>query len=147
MYHQPRPRRAAAAWAGPGVKGRWGAVAVAQSGLEGKAPVSAPALYGSSNSAAGRAMDLAGGIDEVNGYAHGLGLADTTAYEWLFDRDRRSVSYPGPMRGLNLTTTDDLAGFWAMVGYGWALGLGERAALLQWTVGPKGPGGGRPPLA
>ena len=124
------------------VKALWVAAALAHSGVEATEPVSVPALYGSSNSAAGRAMDLAGGIDEVNGYAHGLGLADTTAYEWEFDRDRRSVSYPGPMRGLNLTTTDDLAGFWAMVGYGWALGLEERAALLQWTVGPKASGEG-----
>jgi hypothetical protein len=88
-------------------------------------------------------MDIAGGINAVNDYAHNLGLADTTAYEWLFGgRNRRAVGFPGPLRGLNLTTTDDLAGFWAAMGYGFALGPAERAALLEWTRGPKSSGEG-----
>ena len=124
------------------VKALWVAAALDHAGVEAAAPIAAASLYGSSNDAAGRAMDIAGGIDAVNEYAHNLGLAETTAYEWLFGRQRRSVDFPGPVRGLNLTTTDDLAGFWAAVGYGLALGPEEGAALLEWTRGPKDSGEG-----
>ena len=124
------------------VKAIWVAAALDHAGVEAAAPIAAASLYGSSNDAAGRAMDIAGGIDAVNEYAHNLGLAETTAYEWLFGRQRRSVDFPGPVRGLNLTTTDDLAGFWAAVGYGFALGPEEGAALLEWTRGPKDSGEG-----
>jgi len=124
------------------VKALWVAAALDHAGVEAAAPIAAASLYGSSNDAAGRAMDIAGGIDAVNAYAHNLGLAETTAYEWLFGRQRRSVDFPGPVRGLNLTTTDDLAGFWAAIGYGFALGPEEGAALLEWTRGPKDSGEG-----
>lgn len=122
------------------VKAIWVAAALDHAGIEATQPIASASLYNSSNDAAGRAMDIAGGIDAVNDYAHHLGLVDTTAYEWLFGRDRRSVGFPGPVRGLNLTTTDDLAGFWAAVGYGFALGPEEREALLEWTRGLKSSG-------
>jgi hypothetical protein len=50
---------------------------------------------------------------------------------------RRSEGFPGPLRGNNLTTTEDLAGFWAAVAYGYALDPAEATALRQWSMGAK----------
>ena len=66
-----------------------------------------------------------------------LGLNDSMTYEWKFDHDRQSRYYPGPLRGNNTTTTDDLARFWELVATGWALEGEERDALLEWSLGLK----------
>ncbi len=125
------------------VKAVWLAAALDGAGLEATAPLAESTIYMSSNITAGRVIDIAGGIDMVNGFAHTLGLEQTTAYEWEFGgRERRSADYPGPLRGNNLTTTDDLAGFWAAVEYGYALGPAETEAFLDWTLGPKASGEG-----
>lgn len=118
-------------------KAVWVAAALRYAGVDRVSGIAVSALFRSSNESAGLALDIAGGIDRVNRYAHDLGLAETTVYEWGFGRDRRSRLYPGPLRGLNTTTTDDLASFWFMVERHLALQGDERAALLEWTRGPK----------
>lgn len=120
------------------VKAVWVAAALDTVGIEPVAPLAPTTLVNSSNESAGRVIDRAGGIDVVNDWAHTLGMEQTTAYEWEFAGvERRSAAYPGPLRGNNVTTTDDLAGFWAAVAYGYALGSDEAAAFREWTRGPR----------
>ena len=119
------------------LKALWVAAALDHGGIAAAEPSARRALWASSNSAGGRAIDAAGGIDSVNGYAMDLGLNDSMTYEWKFDHDRQSRYYPGPLRGNNTTTTDDLARFWELVATGWALEGEERDALLEWSLGLK----------
>jgi hypothetical protein len=120
------------------VKVLWMAAALDVAGIDAVDDLASAVLYSSSNDAAARVIDRAGGLDVINDYAHRLGLADTTAYEWNFlDDVRRSEDFPGPLRGNNLTTTEDLAGFWAAVAYGYALDPAEAVALRQWSMGAK----------
>ena len=119
----------------------WMAAALDVAGIDAVDQYASAVLYRSSNDSAGFVIDVAGGIDGVNDYSHRLGLTDTNAYEWNFPDDehhiRRAAGFPGPLRGNNLTTTEDLAGFWAAVAYGYALDPEEAAVLRQWSMGPK----------
>lgn len=119
------------------IKPIWVAAALDHVGVDGVVNLGHAALYASSDSAAGYAIDVAGGLDRVNRWAVDRGLSDTITYEWRFDRDRRSRLYPGPLRGLNTTTTDDLVDFWELVYRRWVLSREGRAAFLEWTTGHK----------
>ena len=125
------------------VKPLWVAAALKRRTIEEMAGNAIGALYASSNNAAGRVIDAAGGLDRVNRYARELGLANTVAYEWNFDFNRKSRLYPGPLHGNNTTTTDDLARFWELTAIGWSVQGDERDALLGWSQGFKEEGDGQ----
>lgn len=124
------------------VKAVWVLAAIEHSGVSAVEPIVRDAVYYSDDVAAGTAIDLAGGLDAINGYIRGLGMADTDFYEWNFPREhvRRSSTYPGPMRGRNLTTTDDLVTFWRLVAEGGVLDPVQRARFLEWVTGLKAGG-------
>jgi hypothetical protein len=125
------------------IKAIWMAAALRRRGVAAVEGLARSTLWASSNEAAGRAIDAAGGLDRINRWTRDLGLADIGSYEWNFDIERQARSYPGPLRGNNTVTTDDLARFWELVAVGWALQGEERAALLEWTRGPKQDGEGQ----
>ena len=122
------------------VKAVWVLAAIENSGVEAVEPIEYDAIYRSNDVAAGVAIDLAGGLDSINTYIHGLGMNDTDFYEWNYPREhiRRSSTFPGPARGRNLTTTDDLVTFWRLVADGLVLDRPGRASFLAWTTGLKG---------
>jgi len=124
------------------VKAVWILSAIDQLGVAAVAPIEHDAIYYSDDIAAGTAIDLAGGLDAINSFIRGLGMNDTDFYEWNYPREhvRRSSTYPGPMRGRNLTTTDDLVTFWRLVADGLVLDSPERATFIEWTTGLKAGG-------
>jgi len=66
-------------------------------------------------------------------------MDDTDFYEWNFPREhvRRSSTYPGPARGRNMTTTDDLVTFWRAVAEGDLMDGESTTTFLGWTAGLK----------
>ncbi|HLA67706.1 MAG TPA: serine hydrolase [Acidimicrobiia bacterium] len=121
------------------VKAVWVLAAIEHSGLDAVEPISHSVIYSSDDVAAGVAIDLAGGLDAINEYIRGLGMHDTDFYEWNYPREhvRRSSTYPGPARGRNLTTTNDMVTFWRLVDEGLVLDSPEGDAFIGWTSGPK----------
>jgi len=124
------------------VKAVWVLAAIDHSGVDAVEPIVHDAIYYSDDIAAGTAIDLAGGLDAINEDIRGFGMDDTDFYEWNYPREhvRRSSTYPGPMRGRNLTTTDDLVTFWRQVAVGNVLDPYQRATFLESTTGLKAGG-------
>ncbi|MDE0216775.1 MAG: serine hydrolase [bacterium] len=113
-------------------KAYWAAVALDEVGADAAAAAAEAALVDSDNWAAGRLIDLAGGIDALNGWLWGAGLGETHLWQWDYGRQRLAASLPaGRTRG-NRTTTADLARFYAALGHGTLLGTGAAQALADW---------------
>jgi len=121
------------------VKAVWVLAAIEHAGIDAVAAIEYDTIYRSDDVAAGTAIDLAGGLDAINAFIRGLGMNDTDFYEWNYPREhvRRSSTYPGPARGRNLTTTDDMVTFWRLVADGLVLDPSSRATFVEWTTGPK----------
>lgn len=126
------------------VKALWVTMAVAEVGT-GAVGAYAPQIFRhSDDAAAGSVIDLMGhppsdGVDAVNATTYGWGLTDTWLRGWYLGREASSP-YPAGM-GLwgrsNYTTTNDLAGFWAMLGRGELLNPPDTVQVLAWAALPR----------
>ncbi len=131
-YEDQEPRGSASA-----VKPLWAAAALESTGVEAVEPLAHAALALSDNSAGGRMIDLAGGVDAVNSWTSTQArLPDTRLEAWRFDDPNRVAGDFRPENPLgNRTTMADLALFYARLRKGELLGAGETAALQRWLLG------------
>ena len=111
------------------VKPLWAAAAIHTAGLEKVVPLWHRALVLSDNHAAGALIDLAGGVDAVNGWVGEVaGLELTHLSSWSFGRTRVSHLGRGPTR----TTVGELAQFYTLLHQGRLLGAAETEQLKDW---------------
>ena len=108
------------------VKPVWAAAAMAAAGRDAVDRYAHGALALSDNTAAGRLIDLAGGIDAVNAWAAETAKLGNTRLAHWFERLASSGLRP------NLTTAQDLALFYARLHQGELLGIAETSALQRW---------------
>ncbi len=90
----------------------------------------AEAIFRSSDNMAGaNVINLAGGIDAINQATQAWGMADTELRGWPGAR--------GSWETFNVTTTNDLASFWAMLANGELSPPGATGAVLEWARLPR----------
>ncbi len=123
-------------------KAYWVAVAVNRVGPDAVESLARSIFQRSSNGAASLVIDLVGrqpsvGVDRINEATRGWGLDDTFLRGWYGSRYSSETPYPWGYR--NITTTDDLAIFWAGVGSGEVLDALDTAEFLQWAGLPRLP--------
>ena len=127
-------------------KALWAAAAIDKAGTDAVAAAARPALVQSDNWAAGRLIDLAGGIDAVNEWLWSrAGLGGTHLWWWNHGRHRQADRLPVDRTRGNRTTAADLARFYAALGAGTLLGAGPAEALAGWLRQTPRPDGGPPP--
>ena len=116
------------------VKPLWAAAALEAAGLEAVSPLADDVVILSDNSAGGRMIDLAGGVDAVNAWTWDVAeLSDTRLEAWRFnDPDRVAEDFRPEAPLGNRTTAADLARFYARLYQGELLGPEETSALLEW---------------
>lgn len=135
-------------------KAVWVVAAVQASGMKAVRPYARQIFQQSSNGAASRVISLVGpatskGADAINAATWSWGLEDTYLYGWYnaggtnYGYHRASKPLPGWKGSIqmwwtnNFTTTNDLAGFWAMLARGDLLGRANTARVLQWGALPR----------
>ena len=130
-YQAAEPRISASA-----VKPLWAAAALEAVGVEAVSPLAYSALVLSDNSAGGRMIDLAGGVDAVNAWTRSVArLSDTRLETWRFEDPKRVAGDFRPENPLgNRTTMADLALFFVRLYKGELLDPDETAALQQWLL-------------
>ncbi|WP_419923738.1 serine hydrolase [Candidatus Poriferisocius sp.] len=118
------------------VKPLWTAAALQAAGVEAVAPLANDVVILSDNSAGGRMIDLAGGVDAVNAWTWDVAeLSDTRLEAWRFDDPDRVARDFRPENPLgNRTTAADLAHFYARLHQGELLGPDETAVLQGWLL-------------
>jgi len=121
-------------------KALWVAIALGSVTPEVLAPDARAVFRRSSDTAATTIIDLIGpppaaGIDAINAATAAWGLSDTWLAKWY--GGRRAGAGGGAWGGNSHTTTDDLAGFWVMLGRGELLGGTDTARLLRWAALPR----------
>ena len=114
---------------GSALKPLWTAAAVDTAGLEKIVPLGHATVVDSDNHAAGQVIDLAGGIDAVNGWVREVaGLDSTHLSVWRFGSTRVSELNRGP----NHTTMNDLALFYVRLHQGQLLDTAATEQLVDW---------------
>lgn len=121
-------------------KAYWVAAAVDRVGPAAVESLAESIFVSSSNNAASAVIDLVGpqpsdGVDLINEYTRGWGLDDTFLRGWYGDRYSSETPYPWGLR--NITTTDDLAAFWAGVGNVEMLDAPDTAEFMEWAALPR----------
>lgn len=116
------------------VKPLWTAAALQAAGLEAVRPLANDVVILSDNSAGGRMIDVAGGVDAVNAWTWDVAeLSDTRLEAWRFDDpDRVAEDFRPEVPLGNRTTAADLARFYARLYQGELLGPDETTALMNW---------------
>ncbi|WP_420640110.1 serine hydrolase [Candidatus Poriferisocius sp.] len=116
------------------VKPLWVAAALDRAGVGAVTPFARDALVLSDNNAAGRVIDLAGGVDAVNTWTwETAGLSDTRLEAWRFEDPSRVAEDFRPQAPLgNRTTTTDLARFYARLRQGELLATDQAEILEEW---------------
>ncbi len=135
-------------------KAIWVVAAVQTAGAKAVRPYAGPIFQQSSNGAASRVISLVGpatskGANAINTATWSWGLENTYLYGWYnaggttYGYHRASKPLPGWKGSIqmwwtnNFTTTDDLAGFWAMLANGELLGRADTARVLRWAALPR----------
>ncbi|WP_419919174.1 serine hydrolase [Candidatus Poriferisocius sp.] len=116
------------------VKPLWTAAALQGAGVEAVRPLAFDVLVMSDNSAGGRMIDLAGGVDAVNAWTWEVAELDDTRLEaWRFEDPGRVADDFRPDNPMgNRTTVADLARFYARLYRAELLGPDESSALMGW---------------
>ncbi len=116
------------------VKPLWTAAALHGAGVQAVRPLAFDVLIMSDNSAGGRMIDLAGGVDAVNAWTWDAAeLAHTRLEAWRFDDLDRVAEDFRPEAPLgNRTTVADLARFYALLHQGRLLDPDESSVLSEW---------------
>lgn len=110
------------------VKPLWTAAAIDVAGLAKVRPFATGALLRSDNDAAGRIIDLVGGIDALNIWSREVaGLDGTNLATWHYGATRSSTT-----ARWSRTTTGDLARFYALLHKGDLLAPDETTQLTNW---------------
>ena len=114
---------------GSALKPLWTAAAIDVAGLQKVVPLGRGAIVDSDNHVAGQVIDLAGGIDALNGWVREVARLDSTHLSvWRFGRTRVSKLNRGP----NHTTMNSLARFYVRLHQGQLLDRVATDQLVEW---------------
>ncbi|MCJ7725514.1 MAG: class A beta-lactamase-related serine hydrolase, partial [Acidimicrobiia bacterium] len=137
-------------------KAIWVVAAVQAAGADAVQPYASPIFRRSNNGSASLVISLVGpapskGVDAINATTWSWGLENTYLYAW-FNSSGTGYGYhlsskPLPNAAVptsinmwirnNFTTTDDQAGFWAMLANGELLDEADTARVLGWGALPR----------
>ena len=110
----------------------WAVAAATQADDLSRLAADASAVFGwSDNAAAGRLIDVAGGVDAVNAYTAELGLGETSLSAWAYGGSR-FASDRADRGNENLTSTSDLARFLDLFAAGALLEPEQQAVVEDW---------------
>jgi beta-lactamase class A len=122
-------------------KAIWVAAALDHSGIAAVTPYAKPIFESSDNTAAGSAIDLAGGMNAVNAFYAKAGMTKSAITQWY--GGRVATSSPHAMGSDNYFTAKDAVGFLAAIAKGTLIGATETAKLEEWmTWSPRSGFGG-----
>lgn len=110
----------------------WAVAAAGRADDVSRLEADAAAVFGwSDNEAAGRMIDVVGGVDAVNAYTAGLGLEETSLSAWAYGGSR-FASDRADRGNENRTSTGDLARFLDLFASGSLLDLERQPAVETW---------------
>jgi len=114
-------------------KAIWVAAAIDASGISAVTPYAQPIFANSDNTAAGSAIDLAGGMNAINVYyASQAGMTDSTVVSWYGGRN--ATNSPNKMDGDNYFTAKDAVEFLTRLDRGTLLDAAGTKQLEEWMT-------------